>query len=85
VETGHRATPFAGSRERRLSEIVAEVVGVAKADLDDNFWELGGNSLLAMQVIGRVRTLLGCELSVRALFEAETIGDMAVQLTAVDG
>ncbi|MER7406033.1 condensation domain-containing protein [Streptomyces sp. NPDC000070] len=85
VETGHRATPFAGSRERRLSEIVAEVVGVAKADLDDNFWELGGNSLLAMQVIGRVRALLGCELSVRALFEAETIGDMAVQLTAVDG
>lgn len=83
-ETGHRATAVAGSRDRRLSEIVAEVVGVATAGLDDNFWELGGNSLLAMQVIGRVRTVLGCELSVRSLFEAETIGDMAVQLTAVD-
>ena len=72
----------AGSRERRLCEIVAEVVGVPQAGLDDNFFALGGNSLLAMQVTSRVRAALGCELSVRAIFEAKSIEDMAAQLGA---
>jgi amino acid adenylation domain-containing protein len=72
----------AGSRERQLCEIVAEVVGVPQAGLDDNFFALGGNSLLAMQVTSQVRAALGCELSVRAIFEAKSIEDMAAQVSA---
>jgi hypothetical protein len=70
----------AGPRERQLCEIVAEVVGVPQAGLDDNFFALGGNSLLAMQVTSRVRAALGCELSIRAIFEAKSIEDMAAQV-----
>jgi amino acid adenylation domain-containing protein len=71
----------AGSRERQVCEIVAEVIGVPQAGLDDNFFALGGNSLLAMQVTSRVRAALGCELSVRAIFEAKSIEDMAAQVS----
>jgi acyl-coenzyme A synthetase/AMP-(fatty) acid ligase len=71
-----------GSRERQLCEIVAEVVGVPQAGLDDNFFALGGNSLLAVQVTSRVRATLDCELSVRAIFEAKSIEDMATQVSA---
>jgi amino acid adenylation domain-containing protein len=77
------ATP-AGSRERRLCEIVAEVVGVAQVRLDDNFFDLGGNSLLAMTVVGRVRADLGCGLKIRAFFEAQSIADIAARLDAGD-
>jgi amino acid adenylation domain-containing protein len=71
-----------GSRERQLCEIVAEVVGVPQAGLDDNFFALGGNSLLAVQVTSRVRAALDCELSVRAIFEAKSIEDIATQVSA---
>jgi hypothetical protein len=73
----------AGSRERKLCEIVAEVVGVPQAGLDDNFFDLGGNSLLAMQVTSRVRAALDCELSVRAIFEAKSLEDMVAQVGVV--
>ncbi|MDV9169308.1 amino acid adenylation domain-containing protein [Streptomyces sp. W16] len=76
------ASMSADSRERQLCEIVAEVVGVPRAGLKDNFFDLGGDSLLAMIVIGRVRTVLGCELALRAIFEAQSIGDMAAQLSS---
>ncbi|MEV0533666.1 amino acid adenylation domain-containing protein [Kitasatospora sp. NPDC050463] len=70
----------AGSRERQLCEIVAEAVGVPQVGLDDNFFELGGNSLLAMVVIGRVNTVLGLELGIRAIFESQSIGEIAARL-----
>jgi amino acid adenylation domain-containing protein len=78
------ATTPAGSRERQLCEIVAEVVGVAQVRLDDNFFDLGGNSLLAMTVVGRVRAVLGCGLKIRAFFEAQSLADLAAQLDAGD-
>jgi amino acid adenylation domain-containing protein len=70
----------ADSPAGRLSRIVADVVGVPQVSLDANFFVLGGNSLLAMQVISRVRTALGRELSIRTIFESESIGDIAAQL-----
>ncbi|MFG3578704.1 non-ribosomal peptide synthetase [Micromonospora chersina] len=87
TERGARraASAPAESREGRLCQIVAEVVGVPQAGLDDNFFDLGGNSLLAMQVATRVRTNLGCELSLRAIFDAQSIGHLAAQLAAADG
>ena len=81
-EAAPAVTPPADPRERQLCEIVAEVVGVPDVGLEDNFFDLGGNSLLAMTVIGRVRAALGCGLRIRAFFEAQTIGDIAAQLGA---
>ncbi|MFI1681997.1 amino acid adenylation domain-containing protein [Streptomyces sp. NPDC020607] len=83
-DAGRDVTVPADPRERTLCEIVAEVVGVPQVGLDANFFDLGGNSLLAMTLIGRVRAVLGCELRIRTVFEARTIADIAARLGAAD-
>lgn len=68
-------------RERQLCQIVAEVIGIPETDVDDNFFLLGGDSLLAMTVIGRVRAVMGCELGLRAFFEVDSLGELAALLS----
>ncbi|MEV8371260.1 condensation domain-containing protein [Kribbella sp. NPDC056861] len=77
------ATP-ADPREQQLCEVVAEVLGIPQARPDDGFLSLGGTSLLAMQVTNRVRAVMACDLSVRAVFDAETIRELAAQLTVAE-
>jgi hypothetical protein len=72
------------AREQALCEIVAEVLGLPTVDAGDSFFALGGNSLLAMQVTGRVRSILGCEMKLRTVFASPTIGDMVALLTTAD-
>ncbi|GAB2867015.1 hypothetical protein GCM10022221_79600 [Actinocorallia aurea] len=71
----HRAP--ANERERILAGIVGELLGVADVGADDDFFALGGNSLLAMRVVARARAAFGVELSVRALFEDPTVAALA--------
>ena len=62
------------SREPRTAaeEIVcglfAEILGLQRAGAEDSFFELGGDSLLAMRLIARVRAVLDADLPIRALF-----------------
>ncbi|MGC0419053.1 amino acid adenylation domain-containing protein [Embleya sp. AB8] len=71
------------AREKVLCRLYAEVLGVARVGIDDNFLTLGGHSLLAIRLVGRIRAELGADLPIRAIFLSPTIGELSGDLAAV--
>ncbi len=63
--------------ELQLSQIWSAVFGIHPIGVNDNFFDLGGNSLLATQVISRTQEVFEIQLSLRHLFEAPTIAFLA--------
>ncbi|WP_240199100.1 MULTISPECIES: non-ribosomal peptide synthase/polyketide synthase, partial [unclassified Gordonia (in: high G+C Gram-positive bacteria)] len=66
-----------GPIEEIISGIFSEVVGVPRVGATDNFFDLGGNSLVATRVIARVNEALGADLAVRQIFDAPTVAELA--------
>jgi amino acid adenylation domain-containing protein len=66
--------------ERMLAELWKDLLGVETVGIHDSFFDLGGHSLKAGQLVLRVRDQFGVELPVRAVFEAPTVADMAVAI-----
>ena len=63
--------------ETRIAEIWQTVLGIKQIGIEDNFFLLGGYSLLATQVVIRIRELFQVDLSLRQFFQAPTIADLA--------
>jgi enterobactin synthetase component F len=76
----HRSRPPRTSRERRLSVLFAQVLDVDEIGVDDDFFDLGGTSLQASRLAGRVRAALGLPLSLNDLFTAPTVARLATHL-----
>jgi amino acid adenylation domain-containing protein len=67
--------------EEKVAKIWAKVLSLDRVGVHDNYFELGGDSLLATQVISRLREAFHIELPLRALFENPTVASLAVQIT----
>ena len=72
--------PFVAPRtslEEKIAGVWREVLHLDEVGVNDNFFDLGGHSLHAMQVMGRLRDVLNVELPVSDLFEAPTVARLS--------
>jgi nonribosomal peptide synthetase DhbF len=70
----------ADAREAALCQLFAEMLGVARVGVTDSFLDLGGHSLMATRLLGRIRTELGAELTIRDFFSGPTVREAARRL-----
>jgi acyl carrier protein len=66
--------------ERFIAGVWAEVLGIEHVDPDADFLQLGGNSLHAVRIVGRVEEDLDIVLSVRAVLEGRTVRLMTLHV-----
>lgn len=75
--------------EREVALIWADVIGIAEADVDTNFFDLGGHSLLLMELASRLNRQLGVDTDVLMLMEFPTVAKLTAHLNesaaAADG
>lgn len=66
--------------EEKIASIMADLLGLKNVDKEDNFFMLGGHSLLGTQVIVRVSETFGVNLTLRTLFDAPTVHSLASEV-----
>jgi amino acid adenylation domain-containing protein len=71
------AEPDRHGTEARIAQLVGDLMGGRPISRDDNFFLVGGHSMLAAQLIARIRENLAVNLNLRQLFEAPTIASLA--------
>jgi acyl carrier protein len=83
ARTLQRAERYTAARtplEVQLEAIWTEVLKIERVSVHENFFELGGQSLLATQLITRVRSELQVDIPLRHLFDAPTIAQLAIRI-----
>ncbi|MEP6912015.1 MAG: KR domain-containing protein, partial [bacterium] len=79
------AIPYVAPRneiEQMIAWVWQEAFGIAPVGVEDNFFELAGNSLLAIQIVTRLRRTFEVELPLTSLFDAPTISELAQRIGA---
>jgi acyl carrier protein len=66
--------------EERLASFLTVLLGVARVGRDDNFFDLGGHSLMGAQMITKIHESFGVELSLRSIFDHPTLREMSSEI-----
>ena len=69
-----------GKLERQIASVWEEVLGVSEVGVHDNFFDLGGRSLLLVRVQARLAKCLNCQIPILELFRHPTIHALALHL-----
>ncbi|WP_037246037.1 condensation domain-containing protein, partial [Rhodococcus wratislaviensis] len=77
-----RFRPPATAVERIVAGVFADVLGRERVGLDDDFFTLGGNSLLATQVVSRLGVAMDARVPMRVLFEASSVQALSTWLAS---
>ncbi|WP_164019628.1 non-ribosomal peptide synthetase, partial [Pyxidicoccus trucidator] len=83
LELERAYVPPSTATEQALAGLWSGLLLLERVGLDDNFFEAGGHSLLATQAASRIRSMFKVELSVRDLFEAPTLKELARRIDAL--
>lgn len=81
-QTAHYRPPMTAT-ERVICQVFSDITGVQLVGLDDNFFDLGGHSLLGMRLMHAIKQVTGQELSLRAIFLYPTPALLAAHLENV--
>src|SRR5687767_6412884 len=84
--TVERSTSGAAARsetEKSLVEIWAELLGVGEIGVDDDVFDLGAHSLMAMKALTQIRDRFNVNLSLRNLFEAPSVAGLAAMIESL--
>lgn len=82
AEWGGTFTGPATDVQRRVASIWSEILGEEKVGLNENFFDLGGHSLLLFELQGKLREAFGEEIPIVDLFRLTTVEDLARRFTA---
>jgi len=63
--------------EEKLVTIWQEILGINSVGIHDNFFEIGGHSLLLMRLVASIKNIFGVTLTIRTFFELETVEELA--------
>jgi acyl transferase domain-containing protein/acyl carrier protein len=74
------ASDFVGEVEEQVGAVWSELLGVDDLSRHDNFFDRGGDSLVALQVISRLRQIYGFDVAIRELFGRQTVAELAALL-----
>ena len=66
--------------ERSIAEVWERLLGMNRVGIHDDFLDLGGNSLLGVQILNQLQDMYGIEISLRALFDSPTIAGLACEV-----
>src|SRR2546425_928694 len=82
---GRDVVALASDTERKVAAAWSQLLGIARIGRTDNFFDLGGNSLLAIQLAAHLRKAFDIDLAIASLFESADLGSLAAAVDAALG
>jgi acyl carrier protein len=68
--------------ESLIANTWSQILGVEQVGVYDNFFDLGGHSLMAIQILSRLRNIVNVEIPLRAMYETPTVANLAMAVEA---